>query len=68
MELAGYGPPPEASGAAGGDAGNGERAAGAPTNVELTRLFEAVHARLGELKEGQEGLARAVAAQARHSE
>ena len=68
MELAGYGPPPEASGAAGGDAGDREWAAGAPTNAELMRLREAVHARLGELKEGHECLARAVAAPARHSE
>lgn len=68
MELTGYGRPSEACRAPGGDAGDRERALGTPTSAELTRLLEAVHARVGELREGQEGLARAVAALARHSE
>jgi hypothetical protein len=68
MELTGYGRLSEASCTAGGGPGNRERAVGAPTNAELTRLLEAVHARVAGLRDGQEGPARAVAAPARRSE
>lgn len=71
MELAGYGQPADESGddsplhvrgtsrrapSRGGSAPGGD-----PTNAELMRLLEALHAELADLREGQEGLARAVA-------
>jgi hypothetical protein len=63
-ELAGHGRRIETSaGRPPGHAGGGDRGVtGEPTNAELARLLEAIRAELGALREGQDGLVRAVTA------